>query len=62
MMGRRYALRKAAFMLFCLSLLIEVDMNAGKVLYLLNDKLEYSTLSLSGAVSGVACSCRVKAV
>ena len=37
MMGRRYGLRKAAFMLFCLSFLIEVDVNAGKVLYLLND-------------------------
>ena len=43
-------LRKATFMLFCLCLLIEVEVNAGKVLYLLNDKLillEYSTLSLS---------------
>ena len=58
MMGRCCGLRKAAFMLFCLSFLIEVDVNAGKVLYLLNDKLlllEYSTLSLF-VVSGAACS------
>ena len=58
MMGRRHGLRKAAFMLFCLSFLIEVDVNAGKVLYLLNDKfllLDYSTLSLF-VLSGAACS------
>ena len=58
MIGRRCGLRKAALMLFCLSFLIEVDVNAGKVLSLLNDKLlllEYSTLSLF-VVSGAACS------